>query len=216
MLHTADAISRLQASRIVTKLRSFLGISYVLRRFVRYFGGNAPSSNGRVRTIQQFNFLLNKKKLNLMKTFQQELIALPVMAVPCAEGRMTFCTDTYDVLVRWALLRIHIGQTTETVGYWSRSLTISESLHDKTERELEILCLVLLIRPYLDSKRGTIRTDHDSLMWLVKYSDASELSRHDVNGRPSFTLMILTEPVQSTRQPTHCRDVALLLKGVLT
>lgn len=58
--------------------------------------------------------------------------------------------------------------TTKPFGYSSRSLTNVESKYDTTKRErLSIVWEVLILRPYLESRRFTIRIDQDSLKWIL-------------------------------------------------
>lgn len=65
------------------------------------------------------------------------------------------------------------------VWYWSGVLTNTERVFDTTQREsIAIVWAVLLLRPYLEGTRFTIRADHDSLNRILKLSDASgRLSR---------------------------------------
>ena len=74
------------------------------------------------------------------------------------------------------------------MGYWNSALTKQERDHTTTENEcLAIVWAILLLRPYLKRQRFTIRTDQDSLRWVLNLADAEgrlarwrlHLSEHD-------------------------------------
>jgi hypothetical protein len=52
-------------------------------------------------------------------------------------------------------------------------LTSAEKSYSTTEKEfLTIIWAILHLRPYLEQQKFTIRTDHHSLRWVLKLSDA--------------------------------------------
>lgn len=64
---------------------------------------------------------------------------------------------------------------TKPIGYWSRSLASPELVYDTTQRDCHaILWEMLLLRPYFKRTRPTIRTNYDSLNYILNLSDASE------------------------------------------
>ena len=53
------------------------------------------------------------------------------------------------------------------IGFFSRTLNDTEKKYDTTEKEyLAIIWSVVLLRPYLEMERFTLRTDHEALKWL--------------------------------------------------
>lgn len=73
------------------------------------------------------------------------------------------------------LLQERPDKTTKPIIYWSRLLAGIENIYDTTQREyLAIAWVVLLPRTYLEDTRFTVRTDHESLKWIVRVSDTSE------------------------------------------
>lgn len=72
------------------------------------------------------------------------------------------------------LLQEQIDKTEKPVGYWPTSLTKAEKAYDTTQRDcLAIVWSILLLRPYLEGCRLTIRTDHDSLRWILNLTGAT-------------------------------------------
>ena len=71
------------------------------------------------------------------------------------------------------LLQEQPDQSTRPVGYWSRSLNAAERNYSKTEREcLEVVWASLLLRPYIEGTRFTVRTYHAALKWMLHIDGA--------------------------------------------
>lgn len=65
-------------------------------------------------------------------------------------------------------------KSTHQIRYWSRTLNKAEIVYDTTHREcLAVIWEVLIILPYLEGAKFTIRRDHDSLLWTLTMSDAT-------------------------------------------
>lgn len=60
-------------------------------------------------------------------------------------------------------LQVQHDSTTRPIGYWPRSLSYAKHIYSATQRKfLVIVWAVLLLRPYPEDTRLTIRTDLDS------------------------------------------------------
>jgi len=71
------------------------------------------------------------------------------------------------------LLQEEPDESTQTVGYWSRSLNAAERKYRTTEREcLEVGWASLLLRPYVEKTRFTVRTNHAALKWILHMDGA--------------------------------------------
>lgn len=85
-----------------------------------------------------------------------------------------FDTDVCDVQVGCVQLQEKPNMTKKPVGYWYWSLKKAEKTYETTQREcLEVVWSVLLLRPYLEERRFTIRKDYDSLCWILNLIDVS-------------------------------------------
>lgn len=60
--------------------------------------------NDEIRKDRSFNFVINKKKLDATKSRQQNLILLPVLALPSANVQVTLDTYGCDVQVEYVLM----------------------------------------------------------------------------------------------------------------
>ena len=59
-----------------------------------------------------------------------------------------------------------------TVGYYSNTLSREQRNYSATEREcLAVKWSVLTLRPYLEGSHFIVRTDHNSLRWMMTLND---------------------------------------------
>jgi RNase H-like domain found in reverse transcriptase len=57
------------------------------------------------------------------------------------------------------------------IGFWSRTLNMTEQKYSTVEHEaLAVVWATRTLRPYLEGKRFTVRSDQDSLSWLFSAS----------------------------------------------
>lgn len=80
-------------------------------------------------------------------------------------------TDASDHAIG-AVVSQRIGKVEKVVAYASRSLSKSERKYCVTRKELlALVYFVKYFRHYLYGQRFTIRTDHGSLRWLMKFKN---------------------------------------------
>ena len=170
-----EAIKKAIPPTNVTELRSFLGLCNVYRRFVASFARVAAPLTAKLQKDRPFNFgPLNKEETEAYERLRDSMISPPVLALPTAGKPYVLDTDACDYQVGCVLLQEQDDGTNRPVGYWSRSLSKAEKNYSTTEKEcLAIVWAALTLRPYLEGQRFTLRTDHDSLRWIMNLSDAS-------------------------------------------
>lgn len=87
---------------------------------------------------------------------------------------MTLEAATDDVQVGSVFRQQQPEETTKQTGYWLTTLKSPESQNDTVEREcLAMVWAVLRLWSYLEGSRFTVRTDLDSLMWLLYLTDST-------------------------------------------
>lgn len=95
------------------------------------------------------------------------------MAVLYAEGHFTLDRDAYNDQVGCALLQAQPDNTSEPVGYWTRTLTKHELAYDTIQRECAVrVCPDLILGTYLEENWFTIHTDLDCQKWMLDLADA--------------------------------------------
>lgn len=171
-----EAVKKCLPPRDITELRSFLGLCNVYRRFVANFSRIAAPLNQKMKKGMPTKWGdLTDKEMEAFQTLKDQLTSPPVLALPRLGHAYTVETDACETQVGCVLLQDQPGEKyPKPIGYWSRSLAPAEKNYDTTQKEcLAVVWAVLILRPYLEGSRFTIRTDHQALKWLMNLSDAS-------------------------------------------
>ncbi|CAN8073881.1 unnamed protein product [Agarophyton chilense] len=173
---TANAIRQAQPPRTHTELRSFACLCIVYRRFVQGFAKISAPHNAMLKkgTPSEFEALTDDQ-YEAFRTLNDKLPNPPILALPKPNRPFDLDTDASDVQVDFSLQQEQESpKNYRPIGYWSRTLTSAERNYSTTEKEcLATVWSVLTLRPYLEGTRFAIRTDHDSLRWLLNITDAS-------------------------------------------
>jgi len=172
---TCDAVRCFKPLRSTTDVRSFLGLCNVFRRFVPNFARVSAPLNDKLRKGEPARFAgLTDEETTAFDRLKDLLTSPPILALPRADGHFTLDTDACDRQVGCVLLQAQPDDQMRPVGYWSRTLTAPERNYSTTEREcLAVVWAVLLLRPYLDGVRFTVRTDHSALRWILNLNDTT-------------------------------------------
>ena len=175
---TITAIQGMEPPRTKTEVKSFLGMCNVYRRFVKDFATISAPLNALVRKNAPDEFDLREEQLAAFKTLKEKLQSPSVLALPRAGLPYVLDTDANDTQVGCVLQQKYEDNSLRPIGYYSRTLNDTEKKYDTTEREcLGIIWAVLLLRPYLEMERFTLRTDHEALKWL--FDDNSKGAKLD-------------------------------------
>lgn len=134
--HITVAMNQLKEPCNVSELRSFLRLDNVLGQFISNFVQIATLPNCKPHEHQpkKFWFLINEEWI-VMRTFQESLIALPILELPLAGGRYTLETDSCNIKIGCTLVQEQLDKTKNQICYWSRSLTKAQIAFDPTQRE---------------------------------------------------------------------------------
>jgi len=111
--------------------------------------------------------------LGAFEELKRRLTEAPILALPRRYGAYTLDTDESAGQVGAVLLQEQPDQSTRPVGYWSRSLNVDERNYRTTEREcLPVVWASLVLRPYIEGTRFTVRTDQAALKWMLHMDGA--------------------------------------------
>ena len=219
---TCNAVRQAKPPQTQTELRSFLGLCNVYRRFVPNFARIAAPLNKKLMKDQPTNFeTLSAEEYDAFQTLKRRLIEPPILALPKGSKPYRLETDACDHQVGCVLTQEQDDpKDYRPIGYWSRSLTKAEKNYSATEREcLAIVWSVLLLRPYLEGAPFVIRTDHDSLRWLLNIADVSgRLARWRLR-LSEFDFEVVHRPGSNTKPPTlsqGCRRTERTLRAWTT
>jgi len=152
-----------------TKVRSFVGMCNVFRRFVPNFarmaaplkdlmGSTAPVLVPPATLLQQEPF----------EPLKEALTTPPVLTLPRCGRKYVLDVDACGTQVGAALLQEQDDGKLEPVAYISRRLATNELPYGVTEKKcLAVVWASLKLRPYLESDRFLVRTDHDCLRRIL-------------------------------------------------
>jgi len=155
-------------------LRSFLGMCNVNRRLVKDYAQVARPLAAMTSFKRPDRWgTLSDEALGAFEELKRRLTEAPILALPRRDGDYTLDTDASAGQVGAVLLQQQPDQSTQPVGYWSRSLNAAERNYSTTEREcLAVVWASLLLRPYIEGTRFTVHTDHAALKWMLHMDGA--------------------------------------------
>jgi RNase H-like domain found in reverse transcriptase/Reverse transcriptase (RNA-dependent DNA polymerase) len=166
--------------RTRTELRSFLGLCNVYRRFVPRFAAiAAPISTLLGKGTRATLPPLTTAQIEAFNNLRTRLLSPPILALPRSEAKFNLWLDTDasdGQLGCCCLLQGQPEGPALQLGYWSRTLNPAERNYSITEKEcFAIVWAGTHLRPYLEWKRFTLRTDHHALRWVMNLADAQGL-----------------------------------------
>ena len=95
----------------------------------------------------------------------------PVLTLPNSYDSFIFDTDASDFCIGAELIQVQDGQE-RVIAYSSFTLTTEQKNYCTTRKELlSIVRFTRQFRHYLLGRIFTVRTDHSSLTWLLKFKD---------------------------------------------
>lgn len=108
-----------------------------------------------------------------MHTLQNELTSPPLLAIPRSQGSYTVDIIAYDRQVGCILLKKQPYGHDKRIGYWSRSITDTEHMHDSTHQQcLVVAWSISLFLPCLEGMRFILGATQNALKWILNLADA--------------------------------------------
>ena len=162
-----DAITKWPTPRNVRQVRSFLGLCSYYRKFVKGFADIARPLHRLTEKGHQFEWTLDcDESFNLLK---QALKSPPILGYPEGDGSFILDADASGEAIGAVLSQIQQGEE-RVIAYYSCVLEKRERQYCVTRRELlAIIKSVKHFHHYLYGRHFTIRTDHGSLRWLLRF-----------------------------------------------
>ena len=155
--------------KTVHDVRSFLGFCSYYRRFISNFAAVAKPLHAFTERKQKFVWTDDCSKA--FETLKNRMVSSPILAHPDFTKSFTLDTDASDQAIG-AVLSQQIDGKEHAIAYASRTLTRSERRYCVTRKELlALVYFVKYFRHYLYGRAFTVRTDHGSLRWLMKFKN---------------------------------------------
>lgn len=158
--YTINDICGLQPSTNFNELRPIPGLCDVFRSFIPNFLRIVPQLNRKLCKDQLSTFgILSEDEINLLNTVRDALIFPPLLVLSNSTGHMTKYTEAYAVKVRMcppskAAARDHQTNRILVIVLNARGAKLKGDT-----KNLGIVWLVILLRPYLEETRFTVWTD---------------------------------------------------------
>lgn len=117
---------------------------------------------------------MTQENTTAMKAVKDKIILPMVLALPKYDGTYTPDTNDCNVQVCCVILQEQKDGTERPSGYSSRFLSDAQRANDTSRcKSYTVVRTVLLLRPFLYGTKLTIRTDPDSLKWILNLADAT-------------------------------------------
>jgi len=140
----------------------FLGMFNVYRRLVKDYDQVAwPFVAMPISKRPDRWGTLSDEALLAFEELKRQLTEAPILALPQRQGTYTLDTDASAVQVGAVLLQEKPDHSRQSMCYWSRFLNSAERNSSTAERDcLAVVWASLLLRPFVEGTRFTVRTDH--------------------------------------------------------
>ena len=174
----------------VTGVRSWLGLCNYYRKFIKSYANIAAPLTSLTRKGVPFQWSPEcQAAFDLLK---QKLTEAPILAYPSSDPNDEFILDTdcSDVAMGAVLSQVQSG-VERVISYGSKSLAKSQRCYCATYKELLALVTFLkYYRHYVYGVKVRVRTDHNSLKWLMQWTNAEGLVGRWIMDIQHFNLTI--------------------------
>ncbi len=150
-------------------MESFLGfINYHREHLQGFAEAAAPLYN---LTGKKNKFQWEAEHQIAFDNLKSTMVRPPVLGYPKANDLFILDTDASDIAIGAELIQIQDGQE-RVISYGSRILTPAQRKYCTTRKELlALVAFTRQYRTYLLGRQFIVRTDHNSLTWLLRFKN---------------------------------------------
>lgn len=164
--HSISTIMEWRTPSSVKEVQRFLGLANYHRSFFKNFSSVAEPLN---KLLKAKEFKWGTEQEESFKKLKLGLVSPPVLAIPCATGKFILDCDASNEAIGGELLQVQHG-TERVIAFASFSLSKHEKRYCTTRKELlAVVRFTRHFRHYLLGCEFKIRTDHNSLIWLMNF-----------------------------------------------
>lgn len=166
-----EAIVKYPAPKTVSELRTFLGMSTFLKKFVKGFAATAKPLYDLTKIGQPWRWTPECQEA--FETLKQNLMSPPVLACPDVDLPYHLYTDASGTGMGATLCQEVDGRE-RVIAYASQNFNRHELRYATIEKEAAaVLWAIKFFHPYLSGARFKVLSDHAPLKWLAQRQDAT-------------------------------------------
>jgi hypothetical protein len=181
------AVKKWPVPRCRKDVESFLGFANYHRQHIQGFAG-ISSCLYDLTGMKKTHFVWQESHQHAFETLKEKLTSAPCLAYPTPSDTFILDTDASNTAVGAELSQVQ-GGVEKVISYASKILNPAQRKYCTTRKELlALVTFTRQFRHYLLGRRFTVRTDHGSLVWLMRFRQADgqlarwleELSQFDM------------------------------------
>ena len=148
------------------EVMQFLGLANFHREFIKGFSEKAEPLQ---RVLKKGKFEWGKEQVEAFRVLQEALLAPEMLAIPTAVDEFILDVDASGVAIGAELLQVQKG-VERVIAFGSFSLHHAQRKYCTTRRELlAVVRFTGHFKHYLLGRQFLVRTDHHSLVWLMRF-----------------------------------------------
>ena len=171
-----EAVTRFEAPKTVSQLRTFLGMTGQFRRFIRDYATVArplqeliKSGTGKKRDNTFLELVWLEPQQSSFDSLKQKLAEVALLKFPNQSKPLILTTDASDYAIGAMLSQKDDDGVEAPIEFISRLLSKAEVNYNATEREgLAVVFACQRFRHYLHGSKFEVRTDHKALEFIFR------------------------------------------------
>ena len=173
-----------------TEVRQFVGLASYYRKFIPNFATICKPLH--ILTELNSKFIWNDKTQTSFDTIKQLLTTAPILSYPLLQDQpFLLDCDASNVGVGAVLSQVQDGEE-KVICYFSKCLSRAEMKYCTTRKELlAVVTAVKNLHHYLIGRKFTIRTDHGSLQWLMRFKNCEGQIARWIETLSAYTFTIV-------------------------
>ena len=162
-----EAVTNWPVPTNAKNLMSFLGFANYHRDHIKYFADLSFCLYELAHSTGEFLWL--ERHQEAFQNLKKALTSAPCLVYPMPEGEFILDTDASHNTIGAVLSQIQDGEV-KVICYASHALLKPQRKYCTTRKELlAVVKFCRHFRHYLLGRRFTLRTDHNSLVWLMRF-----------------------------------------------